>query len=164
VLEAPPTAGEPANDRAPAPVQHGPSPAPPAEAPEEDSLPVSTISDRVIAVRPQSTFGAGASGGAALLSIVSHHIEEGGRGVLLDLSGTGKLRADASGPILACQLKLQGVGGDMSVVVKSEAARALLEATGLARRTPCFDAEEAAVAHLEAVCAPPPVSKPDPSR
>ncbi|MFQ6097743.1 MAG: hypothetical protein ACE5O2_08445 [Armatimonadota bacterium] len=125
---------------------------------EEPTLPTEVVSDRIIVVRPQSVFGSGEAGGTALLGIVSRHISEGGRGALLDLSATDKLRADATGPLLACHLKLQAVGGELAVLVTSEPARTLLDATGISRRTPCFDNRDDALKHLEQVCAPPPVS------
>ncbi|MFQ5808744.1 MAG: hypothetical protein ACE5JM_03905 [Armatimonadota bacterium] len=125
---------------------------------DECSLDVSQMADRGIAVKVKGSFGAGEYGGSRFLEEVTNAVQAGAAGVLLDLSRLSALRPDCSAPILACQIKLQSVGGRLAVVQPPDDTFAILDATGLTERVECFADEADAVAYLQPVCENTPVT------
>jgi hypothetical protein len=125
---------------------------------DECSLNVMQVADRGIAVKVEGSFGAGEYGGSRFLEEVNSAVQAGAAGVLLDLSQLSALRPDCSAPILACQIKLQSVGGRLAVVQPPEDTLAILDATGLTERVDCFDGESDAMAYLQPVWENVPVS------
>jgi len=122
------------------------------------SLSVSQIAEHGLAVKVEGSFGAGEYGGSRFLEEVSNAVQAGAAGVMLDLSRLSALRPDCSAPILACCLKLQGVGGRFAVVQPPCDTLAILDATGLTERVDCFEDENSALEFLQPVCDSAPVT------
>ena len=115
---------------------------------QECELAIGNLSEHVVGAQVQGVFGGGEHGGGALVERVRAALEAGASGLLLDMSGVSAVRLDCLGPVIACQVNVEGVGGRVAVVMPEGAAGGLMEATGLARRVRCFDDAIAAAAYL----------------
>ncbi len=128
------------------------------ELSNDSSLSVSQIAQHGLAVKVEGSFGAGQYGGSRFLDEVGNAVEAGTSGVLLDLSGLSTLRPDSTAPILAAQIKVQAVGGQLAIVRPSGSPAAILDATGLTQRIDCFDDENSALEFLMPVCEGAPIA------
>ena len=112
------------------------------------SLTLCEISDRTLGVRVHGVFGAGGHGGGQLIEQIREALDRGVSVVVLDLSGLQAMRIDSTGPLVACQVSVERVGGRLVVVTPGGAAGGLLQATGLTQRMTCFDDVTSAMAEL----------------